>query len=185
MRIDDLRRLIDEYFEKEDFERSLEYSEILESEHSGSLTAEDIFKKGLCYYRLDDNNSAIACFDRALETDPDNILALTNKGICLYALHRIPEAFNIFNRVLKTNPDAFPAWYYIGLHYLSEYSRSADTRDLEILVNAYRRIVGMSPHFAAFPIYDPVKKIDYSMDMFLMLHSDIRQLSIDELTAIR
>lgn len=184
MRIDDLRRLIDEYFEKEDYERTLEYCDALSKEHTSEQTSEDIFKKGLCHYKLDDNNSAITCFDSVLEREPDNILALTNKGICLYALKRVAEAFAIFNRVLKKNPNVFPAWYYIGYHYLPKYTQSADAHDLAIMINAYRKVVEMAPDFGAFPIYDPVKKMDYRLDTFILLHDDVKDLSIDEMTAL-
>jgi tetratricopeptide (TPR) repeat protein len=184
MRIDDLRRLIDEYFEKEDFERSLEYCDSIAKEHADKQTAEDIFKKGLCHYKLDDNQSALACFDSALEIEPDNILALTNKGICLYALERIPEAFALFNRVLKLNPNVFPAWYYVGMYYLRRYSKSADPRELAKLVNSFRQVVSMVPDYGGFPFHDPVKKVEYRLDMFLMLHDDIKDMSIDELTAL-
>ncbi len=184
MRVDDLRRLIDEYFDKEDYERTLEYCDSLSKEHASERTTEDIFKQALCHYKLDDNNSAITCFDSVLEREPDNILALTNKGICLYALKRVAEAFAIFNGVLKTNPNVFPAWYYIGYHYLPKYTESGNTHDLAILINAFRRVVEMAPDFGAFPIYDPVKKIDYRLDTFILLHDEIKCLSIDEMTAL-
>jgi tetratricopeptide (TPR) repeat protein len=184
MRIDDLRRLIDEYFEKEDFERSLEYCDTLLKEHSAETSTDDIFKKGLCHYKLDDNQHALSCFDRALEAEPDNILALTNKGVCLYSLNRIPEAFTVFNRVLKINPNVFPAWYYIGMYYLPKYAETGDARQLAIVVNAYRQVVGMAPDFGGYPVYDPAKKMEYRMDMFLLLHDEIKELSIDEVTAL-
>jgi tetratricopeptide (TPR) repeat protein len=184
MRIDDLRQLIDEYFQKEEFDRSLEYCDTLVKDHAAELNTDDIFKKGLCHYRLDDNESAIDCFDSALEKEPDNILALTNKGICLYSLNRIPDAFSIFNKVLKLNPNVFPAWYYIGMYYLPKYAESGDPRELAIVVNAYRQVVRMAPDFGGFPVYDPVKKMEYGLDMFLLLHDDIKELPIDEVTAL-
>ena len=184
MRIDDLRRLIDEYFEKEDFERSLEYCDSLFNDHAAELTTDDIFKKGLCHYKLDDNKSAISCFDRALEADPDNLLALTNKGICLYTQNRIPDAFQVFNKVLKLNPGAFPAWYYIGMYYLPKYAESGDPRELAIVINAYRQVLRMAPDFGSFPVYDHGKKMEYRLNMFVLLHEDIKELSIDEVTAL-
>jgi len=184
MRIDDLRRLIDEYFEKEDFDRSLEYCTTLINDHAADVTTGDIFKKGLCHYKMDDHENAIVCFDRALEAEPDNILAMTNKGICLYLLNRIPEAFGTFNRVLKLNPNTFPAWYYIGIYYLPKYTKSGDPGELAITVNAYRQVVRMAPDFGSFPVYDPIKKVDYKLDMFLLLHDDIKELTIDEVTAL-
>jgi tetratricopeptide (TPR) repeat protein len=184
MRIDDLRRLIDDYFEKEDFERSLEYCDLLFKDNASEVTTDDIFKKGLCHYKLEDNESAIGCFDRALEAEPDNILALTNKGICLYSLDRISEAFGVFNTVLKLNPNVFPAWYYIGMYYLPKFTATGDPGELAILINAYRQVVRMAPDFGAFPVYDPVKKMEYRLDTFVLLHDDIKELTIDELTAL-
>lgn len=184
MRIDDLRRLIDEHFDKEDFKRSLEYCDLLASEYPSEQTTEDIFKKGLCHYRLDDIASALSCFDRALEREPENILALTNKGICLYGLERIPEAFALFNRIIKINPEVFPPWYYIGFYYLKKYSTSRDPHDLAIAVNACRRLLDMVPDYGEFPVYDPVRQRELRLDFFLYLHNDVEDLTVEEMTTL-
>lgn len=184
MKIDDLRQLIDDHFEREEFDKSLQYCNILLQEHSADVTFDDIFKEGLCHYKLDDNSKAIECFDRALAIKPDSILALTNKGICLYCLDRISEAFTIFNQVLKANPNVFPAWYYIGLHYLNKFSQTGDAKAKAVMITAYRQVVRMAPDFGAFPIYDPHKKIDYKLDLFLLMHDDMPDLSIDDITSV-
>jgi tetratricopeptide (TPR) repeat protein len=184
MKIEEQREMIDDYFEKEEWSKSLELCKLLFNDHPAELTFDDQFKKGLCHFKLDENKDAVGCFESALEIDPESQVALTNKGICLYLMDRIPEAFCVFNKVLKLNPNVFPPWYYIGMYYLPKYAESADPKQLEIVVNAYRQVVRMAPDFGGFPVYDPVKKAEYPLDMFLLLHDEVKEISIDELTAL-
>ena len=52
MRIEELRKLVDDHFDREEFLNALECSVELMSQHAGELTFDDIFKKGLCHFKV-------------------------------------------------------------------------------------------------------------------------------------
>jgi tetratricopeptide (TPR) repeat protein len=182
MKIGDLRRLVNEHFEKEEFMDALECSVELVSRHPGEVTFEDVFKKGLCHFKLEEDAEAIGCFNKALEKEPDNVMALTNKGICLFNLDRVSDAFAVFNRAIKLNPNVFPPWHYMGLHYLRTYVTTADLAAMVKMVNCYRQVVGMAPDFEGFMIHDPVDDEDYSIGRFLERHKNVQEIPVDILT---
>ncbi len=184
MKIEELRKLVDDHFDREEFLSALEFSVELMSQHAGEATFDDIFKKGLCHFKLEEDAEAIGCFNKALEKQPDNVMALTNKGICLFNLDKVNEAFAIFNRTIKLNPNVFPPWHYMGLHYLRTYLKTGDLAAMIKMVNCYRQVVGMSPDFGGFTIHDPIKDLDYSIDGFLELHKSVQDLPVDMLTTL-
>jgi tetratricopeptide (TPR) repeat protein len=184
MEIGDLRCRIDELFDKEDYMSALEHSVRLFDKYRQEATFEDIFKKGLCHFKLEEDAEAVGCFNKALEIEPDNVMALTNKGICLFNLNKVPDAFQVFNRAIKLNPNVFPPWYYMGFFYLKLFMKTGDQAAMEKMVNCYRQVVGMAPDFGGFTMHDPVKDVDYSIDLFLTLHEDVRQLPVDVLTTV-
>ena len=128
MKIDDLRHLIDLHIDKEEYSDAMESCIALAGEHAPEMTFSDIFKKGLCHLKLEQDADAVGCFNKALEKEPDNVMALTNKGTCLYNMGRIEDAFKVFNQAIKLNSNVFPPWYYIGLYYMKIYSETGRAR---------------------------------------------------------
>lgn len=183
MKIEDLRHLIDMHFDKEEYKDAMDSCVALATEHAKEMSFDDIFKKGLCHLKLEEDAEAVGCFNKALEKEPDNLMALTNKGTCLYNMGKIADAFKIFRDVLKINPNVFPPWYYIGMHYLKIYTETGDLKAMEKMVNAYRKVLEQASDIGGFPIHDPVKDMDYRLETFVMVHGDVRELPIDELTA--
>jgi tetratricopeptide (TPR) repeat protein len=184
MKIEYLRELIEDHFQKEEFDKSLDCCSTLFSEHPAQICFDDLVKKGLCHYKLDQNEEAIGCFDRALEIDPDNILVLTNKGVSLYNMGKTAEAFKLFGEVLHKDPNIFPAWYYIGMYNLDKFQKTSDLKARAILVNAYRHVLRMAPDIGGYAIHDPTKDRDYSIELFVMINDDGRELPIEEVTAL-
>ncbi|MDD5397573.1 MAG: tetratricopeptide repeat protein [Dehalococcoidia bacterium] len=184
MTIEELRQRVDECFDREEFLSALECSVELISQHAKEVSFDDIFKKGLCHFKLEEDAEAIGCFNRALEKDPDNVMALTNKGICLFNLEKTAEAFHVFNRAIKINPNVFPPWHYMGMYHLRNYIEKGDLSSLEKMVNCYRQVVCMAPDFGEFIIHDPVNKADYPILKFLLLHQDVQELPVDILTSV-
>jgi tetratricopeptide (TPR) repeat protein len=67
--------------------------------------------KGASLAFLGRHQEAIACFDRALQMNPRDSLALYNKGnIMGTAFHRLDEANSFYDRALAINPREFRAW---------------------------------------------------------------------------
>ncbi len=184
MKIDDLRKLRDQYFDEEEYLKSMQQCVELATEHGEELNFDDIFKKGLCHFKLEEDAEATGCFSKALEREPDNVMALTDKGICLFNLGKIQESFEVFNQAMKINPNVFPPYYYIGMHYMQVFQQTGDLKAMEKMVNAYRPVLAQAPDFGPLIMHDPNKDADYTLDLFLMLHDDVKEMTIDELTAL-
>jgi len=184
MKIADLRHLIDMHFDKEEYTDAMESCVALATEHASEMTFEDIFKKGLCHLKLEEDAEAVGCFNKALEREPENLLALANKGICLFNMGKIGDSFAVFRRAVDLNPNVFPPWYYIGMHYLRLYTRTGDPGAREKMVNAYRKVLELAPDIGNFPIHDPIKNADYLLETFIAVNGDAREMTIEELTAL-
>ena len=182
MKAKDLRYLRDKYFEEESYADAMEKSIDLANECAAELTFDDVFKKGLCHIKLDENEGAVDTFTKALEMEPGNALALTNKGLGLYNLGRVPEAFAAFAQALKLKPDNYPAWHYLALHFLKKYYDTRGAAEKEKLVNALRHILAIDPEMEALPVYDPVDGRELGMGEFVLLNSNMMELSVDEMT---
>lgn len=184
MKIDDLRLLINTHLDKEEYRDALETCTMLAAEHASEMTSDDVFKKGLCHLRLDEDAEAVKCFNKFLEEEPDNLMALTNMGTCLYNMGKTEEAFKVFSRVIKQNKSAFPPWYFISLHYMKIFSATGSQEAMEKMVNALRQVVALAPDVGGFPLHDPIKDVDYRIETFLAVHSDIREMTAEELTTL-
>jgi len=80
---------------------------------------------------------AIRCFDKALEIDPECLLAWVEKGGCLAYLYRYEEALPCFVRALEIDPQDAEAWY-----------GKAEAEDKlgrrEAAVNSYRQFLALA-----------------------------------------
>ncbi|MFX0069972.1 MAG: leucine-rich repeat domain-containing protein [Candidatus Hermodarchaeota archaeon] len=54
---------------------------------------------------------AMEWYDKALETDTDNIILLNQKGVCLINLEQYDESLKCFNRLLEIDSKDSTAWY--------------------------------------------------------------------------
>ena len=55
---------------------------------------------------------AFACFNKAIDLDANDAIALTNKAFLLAELNKTDDAINYYNKTLKINPNYVDA--YIG-----------------------------------------------------------------------
>ena len=61
--------------------------------------------KGVTLDRLGQKEEAIACYDKALKIEPNNIQIMNNKGYVLINLGKYEQAVEYFNKVLSIDPD--------------------------------------------------------------------------------
>lgn len=64
---------------------------------------------GMAKLVLDDPNGALACFDRALAMDPNDLPSLYNRGAVLKGLGRHRESLQMIEQALKLDPKFQPA----------------------------------------------------------------------------
>ncbi len=55
---------------------------------------------------------AFSCFNKAIDLDANDAIALTNKAFLLAELNKTDDAINYYNKTLKINPNYVDA--YIG-----------------------------------------------------------------------
>ncbi|MFX1257396.1 MAG: tetratricopeptide repeat protein [Promethearchaeota archaeon] len=72
---------------------------------------EEYNKKGQSFLRLNNDKKAMEWFDKALEIDQNNAIALNKKGLCLLHLKQYDEAIKWYNKTLELNPNDSDAWY--------------------------------------------------------------------------
>ena len=156
----------------------------LAKEHGDKLTFDDLFKKGFCHIKMDENTEAADCFTAALDMEPGNVAALTNKAISLYNLGKFPESFKIFGEALKIDPQNLPAWHYMGLYYLKEYYKTGDVKTKQRLISCFRRMVEIDPNVAEIVVSDPPTDRTHVIGEFIMLNSDLKDLTLDELISL-
>jgi tetratricopeptide (TPR) repeat protein len=66
--------------------------------------AEKLVDEGIAYHDKGDYDGAISKYDKALELDKDNLLALTEKAITLISLQKYDEAISHCQKAIITHP---------------------------------------------------------------------------------
>lgn len=75
-----------------------------------SIDARDphgLHRRGFAWFGLTNREAAIATFDRAIESNPDDALAWAARGLALVVENRYEEAQAAFERALELNPNDF------------------------------------------------------------------------------
>ena len=70
-----------------------------------SMRMDVIQKKALAFQKKDDRESAIAAWDEAITTMPDNADLYYNKAILLHGMEKFEEASKSYLKALEINPD--------------------------------------------------------------------------------
>lgn len=66
--------------------------------------AEKLVKEGVDYHDKGDFEGAITKYDKALELDKDNLMALTEKAMSLLSLKKYDESISICQKAIETHP---------------------------------------------------------------------------------
>jgi tetratricopeptide (TPR) repeat protein len=84
-------------------------------------------------------HEALDCYDRALQTHPDNDVLLNSKAIALITLGRYEEALVHCRRAASINPDSADIWTNMGvtLEKLNRLPESAEALERAIDINIY------------------------------------------------
>jgi tetratricopeptide (TPR) repeat protein len=136
------------------YQEALNFCNLLIAHFKNNLTFDDWFKKGLCHFKLNQNEDAINNYNKALKLDATNCQILVNKAICLLRIDAKDEAFQIFRSVLSSNPNIGPAWFNIGYYYMehSDHVKGAYEKG----VSAFRRAVKLIPEIANAKVFIPM-----------------------------
>lgn len=69
-------------------------------EDAMSWTFKGLDKAGMKNYK-----SAMECFDKALEIDPESVYAMNSKALTLIKLKNYEKALNLYDKAIKTDPE--------------------------------------------------------------------------------
>lgn len=78
------------------------------------------YNLGLAYRSGSDNRTALHCFDRALEIDPENHAVYFMKGKVLEETGREEEALESYRYAVKFSPDMVDDWSNRGMNFIAE-----------------------------------------------------------------
>ncbi len=102
--------------------------------------------KGLAYWRMGINDSAIIHLNNAVRIDPEYAIGWSNLGSVYFSINRVDEAINAYEKAVTYNPTFSDGWYNIGiLNYnlgrkdkACESLNKAAALGMEHAANAYR-----------------------------------------------
>jgi len=110
-----------------------------------SPTAQSENARGLELARAKQFDAAIACFQKALELQPDYLLALNNLGAALIDTQRFDQAIPVLRRAIQINPARAADTSYNLAKALSA------TGQLDQAIDAYVQAIALNP--SLFPAY--------------------------------
>ena len=131
----------------------------------------DLVKSGLTLNHFGKYNEAITYFDRALKTDPKNIIALTNKGVALDGLGKYDEEIKNYLKVLEIDPKNKFVMNNIGSVLLNLGSPQAalqwfdkaitiDPNNTQIIINKAKTLESLGKLDDAVILYNKVLAFD-------------------------
>jgi Flp pilus assembly protein TadD len=78
---------------------------------------EELIDSGYNFFKQDRYSEALACYDDALDLDPNSILALNSRGWTLQTMDRYQDAIDCYENVIKLEPNNYYAWINKGGTY--------------------------------------------------------------------
>ena len=112
-----LQTLID-IFQQGKFQTVLRLSDSIAAELKRSEVFQNI--RGAAYAALMEPAKAKACFQKALEINPQNIDALNNKGNILFSTNELDQAIACFEQAIDINPRYAEAYCNLGRAYCAK-----------------------------------------------------------------
>ncbi len=120
------------YYRKDDFTNAEFW--LRKAETNVSETAEAVFLRGLLHYKRNENEKALAAFNRLLNYDPDFIEAYLYQAEIYERLNRNKEAIFAYRRTVEKEPKSVEAWFDLG-------AASYNQGDYATAETAYKRVI--------------------------------------------
>jgi tetratricopeptide (TPR) repeat protein len=83
--------------------------------HDTIQESQELIRKGISLGRSRRYQEAIACFDKAIEINPNYAKVWCEKGICLGYLAKYDEAIECFDKALEIDPNELKPWFSKGV----------------------------------------------------------------------
>ncbi|MFZ2470447.1 MAG: tetratricopeptide repeat protein [Methanothrix sp.] len=122
-----------------------EYIEVKDSETGMtqlvSKAAMDWLNQGSQLYNKGSKESALLCYDKAIELDPSFDSPFISKGICLESMGRYDEALKAYDEAIKINPLSSGVWNAKG-------ELLQDQGKYDEAIKAYNISIELDPDYA-------------------------------------
>lgn len=83
----------------------------------------------------------IRCYEKALETDPNNTFVMNNLGLAHYDQKNYQEAIHYYKKTLEIDSNYFLAWYNLGLVHRAQNKNQEAIR-------CYKKSLEIDPNYA-------------------------------------
>ena len=150
---DALRRNRDFALDNDKCRTTLFFSDALVARADAGLRSDDWSKKGLCHFKLDEQEEAIAAYHEALALDDANAQPPAGLAISLLRLGRIDEALSAAREAVALDADSGPLWFDLALGFLDQAESHPGLEERGI--NALRHGIECAPRLAQTPMPDP------------------------------
>jgi tetratricopeptide (TPR) repeat protein len=150
---DALRRNRDFTLDNDKCRTALFFSDALMARADAALVSDDWSRKGLCHFKLDEQEEAIAAYHEALALDDADAQPPAGLAISLLKLGRIDDALSAARVAVALDADIGPLWFDLALGFLDQAESHLGFEERGI--NALRHGIEHAPHLAQTPIPDP------------------------------
>lgn len=145
--------------------KAIEMAESIRKQMDNSL-AMYYANRGTIQATKGDMDEAITQFRKALEINPNDVLALFNLGRALFDRNEYMEAMPLFERLVDVTPDDPLAWFQLAKVYEKlDLRHVSDLHTIDNAIAAYRRVLELDPNnleaaFALMEVYMNLRKPD-------------------------
>lgn len=127
------------YYQKDDFATAEVY--LRKAEINISETSDAVFLRGLLHYKRNENEKALAAFNKLLNYDPDFIEAYLYQAEVYERLNRNKEAIFTYRRTVEKEPRSIEAWFDLG-------AASYNQGDYATAETAYKKVIELDSNHA-------------------------------------
>lgn len=110
--------------------------------------AEDHFKRGNELSLSGEFEEAVAEYEQALETEPQNVDILSNLGVAYYNLGQMDKAIEHYSKAIEIAPKDADIRSNLAAAYVQKYQASGVLDHLESALEEYQTAVELNPSLA-------------------------------------
>jgi tetratricopeptide (TPR) repeat protein len=113
-----------------------------------SSTAQEHFREGNDLSRAGEFDKAAEQYEKALETDPEYVDAMTNLGVAYYNLGQLDKAIEQYNKAIKIAPSDADIRSNLAAAHVQKHQSTSDPEELDRAVEQYEKAIELNPDLA-------------------------------------
>jgi Flp pilus assembly protein TadD len=125
---------------------------------STASPAQEHFRQGNEFSQAGESEKAVDQYLMVLETEPQNVDAMTNLGVAYYSLGKLDEAVEQYRKALAIAPNDADIHSNLAAAYVQKYQQSGAQEQLDTALAEYQKAVELAPglseaHFGLGVVY--------------------------------